>query len=281
MCGRCRHVFNAFQSLSRTAESPADPPIADAMPAVSETPVAEIAHAAVPLIPLPTGTKTPDNTQDGISPTAAIATEMPAIVPPTPNVVSPAQPAIMLPDPPAAAATGRNPLLKQDKANNGRAGAGTGWWVSGVVLLSLTLGAQTAFYFRTEILSQFPEWRPLLSQWCERAGCSLPGGRDAAKFEIVTSDLVEASGKKERIQLTAILVNRSERRQDLPSIQLKLTDHANQVVASRNLHASDYLGRKIDNDDGLASNAELYVNLNLDVANKPLASGYGLAIFFP
>ena len=67
----------------------------------------------------------------------------------------------------------------------------------------------------------------------------------------------------------------------MPSLELRLTDNANQVVASRLLHPSDYLGRAPAKEEGLVPNAELYVNLNLELSNKPLASGYGLIVFYP
>lgn len=273
MCGRCRHVFNAFQSLARTAVSSAEPMVADEAPPPSVPPVESFADARDARTPLSTVALETTGSEHILPRTEDTA---PAAL----ITVNIAKPGIILPDPPEVSTTGNNLLLKERKARSST-GVRTGWWVSGVVLLTLTLAAQSAYYFRTTLLTHFPQWRPLLSHWCESAGCTLSWGRDAAKFEIVTSDLVEASGKTGRIQLTAILVNRSDRRQDLPSLQLKLTDHANQVVASRILNPSDYLGRKIDKDDGLASNVELYVNLNLDIANKPLASGYGLAIFFP
>ena len=83
--------------------------------------------------------------------------------------------------------------------------------------------------------------------------------------------------------LTAILANRGKSKQDLPSLELRLTDTANQVVVSRLLHPADYLGRAIAKDEGLVPNTELYVNvdLKLELNNKPPASGYGLIVFYP
>ena len=95
--------------------------------------------------------------------------------------------------------------------------------------------------------------------------------------------MIEAPGKPGRILLTAILVNRGKTKQDLPSLELRLTDNANQVVVSRLLHPADYLGRTINKDEALAPNTELYVNidLKLELSSKPPASGYGLIVFYP
>jgi hypothetical protein len=149
------------------------------------------------------------------------------------------------------------------------------------LLLFLTLLVAAIYTLRTTLVSSYPQLRPVLNQVCDVAGCTISWGREDSAFEIVTSELVETPTKPGRILLTATLVNRSKTKQDLPSLELRLTDNANQIVASRALHPRDYLGRTVAKDEGLAPGAELYVNLNLEVGNKSLASGYGLLPFFP
>jgi len=145
------------------------------------------------------------------------------------------------------------------------------------------LVAQAAYAFRTTLVSAYPQLRPTASEICEFAGCLLSWGRDEAALKIEASELIEAPGKPGRILLTAILVNRGKTKQDLPSLELRLTDNANQVVVSRLLHPGDYLGRTINKDEALLPNTELYVNvdLKLEPTNRPPASGYGLIVFYP
>lgn len=309
MCGRCRQVFNAFQSLSRVEEPVethvahlqevvAEDAISDEIPALvpANNPVTELVadplflreeplplHAAFsasepPPRALPPITA-PPNLEPGSYADNPSSHENSANKPPVVRLraveVARIEPAIDLSD-------DENPLLTaiptsrdQPPATISRA------WSVGVLVLFVGLLAQATYAFRTTLVSTYPQLRPTLGQLCDVVGCSLSWGRDETAFEIIGSELIETPGKPGRILLTATLVNRSKNKQDLPSLELRLTDNANQIVVGRTLHPRDYLGRAIAKDEGLAPGAELYVNLNLEVSNKPLASGYGLLPFFP
>ena len=92
--------------------------------------------------------------------------------------------------------------------------------------------------------------------------------------------MIETPGKAGRILLTATLANRGLMPQDLPLLELKLTDNANQVILSRVLRPDEYMGRKPGRDENLAPNVELYVNLSLELVTKAQASGYGVRAFY-
>ncbi len=309
MCGRCRQVFNGFQSLSRV-EEPVETQVANLQEVVAEGAISDEMPAPVPAKdpatepvadplflreePLPlhaafSASEPPPRTPPPIiaeqnfslgnyvanpSSDGNIANKH-AVVHPRAIEAARIEPAIDLSD-------DENPLLIAMPASRDRPPPTVSRaWSVGVCILFLGLLAQATYAFRTTLVSSYPQLRPTLSQLCDVAGCSLSWGRDETAFEIIGSELIETPGKPGRILLTATLINRSKNKQDLPSLELRLTDNANQIVVSRSLHPRDYLGRAIAKDEGLASGAELYVNLNLEVSNKPLASGYGLLPFFP
>ena len=311
MCGRCRHVFNAFQSLSRLEETdggaaseselaPAQPsssviaqktasaqtsllaPVDDHLFLRSEPqPPTDMFSGAKPFPspPEPAATQATISVQEerlaqdvqvnvGEAQTFSISDLEPFEAPRIP-------PAIDL-------SSASNPLLVEaPPAKSSPAKASSVGWLAGAFLLSLGAAVQLTFLFRTTLATAYPELRPPLIQMCEIAKCSIPWGREAAQFEIVGSELIEAPGKPGRILLTATLINRAKVKQDLPSLDLKLTDNANQVVVGRALHPSDYLGRVIEKNEGLAANAEMYMSLTLEVSGKQTASGYGLLPFYP
>ncbi len=309
MCGRCRQVFNAFQSLSRV-EEPVETHVANLQEVVAEGAISDEMPAPVPAnIPAKEPVADPLFLREEPLPLHAAfsVSEPPLRAPPpftaqqsfssgnnadippsdensankTPVVhhrmveVARIEPAIDLSD-------DENPLLTAIPTNRDPSPpAISRAWGVGVFILFVSLLAQATYAFRTTLVSSYPQLRPTLSQLCDVAGCSLSWGRDETAFEIIGSELIETPGKPGRILLTATLVNRSKNKQDLPSLELRLTDNANQIVVSRSLHPRDYLGRAIAKDEGLASGAELYINLNLEVSNNPLASGYGLLPFFP
>lgn len=315
MCGRCRQVFNAFQSLSRVEE-----PIAVDAASLQEAVAEDAPHDLGPPIYAPPAPfsaigATPDLGVDSLFlreeplalPAAFSASEpwrrapIRSAAPPEASVrgsadsvpgdqhvtkgvsVSHLQAPEAPPVEPAIDLTYEvNPLLV-GATQSGVAPERTTSraWSFGAFALFVTLLAQASYAFRTTIVSSYPQLRPTGNWFCELAGCSLSWGRDEAALKIEASELIEAPGKPGRILLTAILVNRGKTKQDMPSLELRLTDNANQVVVSRLLHPADYLGRPLAKDEGLVPNTELYVNLNLELSNKPLASGYGLIVFYP
>ncbi len=312
MCGRCRQVFNAFQSLSRVEETvdlPVDHtrvplPKSGQHAPESDTPSTVLAVDSVALpvddpiflreepSPLPAAFS-------ALGPLSAV----PAVVAPTQSAFAVSEVEIppfhksrvekiatlrgqthhlALDAPGIDLSVEGNPLLVDAQINAGTSiEEPSRAWRFGVFLLLVCLLAQAAYAFRTTIVSSYPQLRPSFGQLCELVGCSISWGRDEAAFEIVASDLIEAPGKPGRILLTAIVVNRGKTKQDMPSLELRLTDNANQVVVSRVLHPVDYLGRAMTKDEGLVPNTDLYVNLNLEIGNRPLASGYGLRPFYP
>ena len=336
MCGRCRQVFNAFQSLTRVEDSinapvvnmqevaapaveavttrpnpdvletffaaetrienepatvnenaadAATKPVADALFLREEPlalPAAFSANASLQrtsLIPdtpseIVVRSSTPPAQIAGDKPQQNAVAPAPAPVPGTAGDATPLEPAIDL-------SGAGNPLLIETAIYRGIPASPSRGWLLGAVILCVGLLAQGAYAFRTPLVATFPQLRPVVSQVCEFAGCSLSWGRDESALKIEASELIESPGKPGRILLTAVLVNHGKSKQDLPSLELKLTDNANQVVTSRLFNPSQYLGRVIAKDEGLMPNTELFVNLNLELGNKLLASGYGLVVYYP
>jgi predicted Zn finger-like uncharacterized protein len=285
MCGRCRNVFNAFQSLTRLPESedashelvpPATTEETSATPQMTDA--LFMRKEPAPLSLEFSQTDFDSDIRSSVAADAILSVD-----------VSPSHVATSLADAPMpraftgviAADTEDNPLLTPLPNERVRPGSpGSGWWLSGSVLLTLLLVAQAAFGYRSTITQSFPELRPAFMDLCSWAGCRLSWGRDDRVIGIEASDLIETPGKTGRILLTATVVNRGATRQDLPLLELKLTDNANQLILSRVLKPDEYLGRSPAKDESLAPNVEMYVNLSLSLPNKTQASGYGVRVFY-
>lgn len=315
MCGRCRHVFNAFQSLTRIIENED----AEFETALSAAPLIEEASPALTNSlflreePLPLsqdfshthfayGLRVDDSSPPSLSPSPPEAepTLGPELLP---ELLSEPgdfleEASSTLPTPPQSEqevqerVIGRdvpevlevpvdNPLLAPAPGFRPTRGADhTRRWAWGAVLLLVGLTVQAAFAFRSTIAQSYPSVRPSFLSVCEWVGCNLPWGRDDSAIRIEASDLIETPGKAGHILLTATLVNRSSTRQDLPALELKLTDSANQVILSRILQPQEYLGRIPAKDESLAPNVEMYVNLAIELTSKAQASGYGVRAFY-
>ena len=311
MCGRCRHVFNAFQSLSRVEDAvefhaasavettvtrapDSQPPTTILAPESTFEPIADrlflreesspkpAPYLASEALPQPAGVTTAPTEVFGESSSSYIPSDYNNAEEPRPSQRGMRD--TKLREPAIDLSSEYNPLLVEAPSSGAAPVTATSnMWRLGVFVLFIGLIAQTAYAFRTTLVSHYPQLRPTINELCELAGCTLSWGRDEAVLKIEASELIEAPGKPGRILLTAILVNRGKTKQDLPSLELRLTDNANQVVVSRLLNPADYLGRAISKDEGFVPNTELYVNvdLKLELTNKPPASGYGLIVFYP
>lgn len=309
MCGRCRQVFNAFQSLTRVEDPPEELAV---MPVHSPAPAAPISSASTVHVdesetvdPLllheesePSSRLLPPVAARAVADvsidTSASAAAHPAAesdedlsfglsnrsAPPV-TMTSAEMNAGVADALPSETSLADNPLLVKSGPYRTIRRSHVGWWASGAILLALGLALQATYAYRSLLAQNFPEARPLLAKACEWASCTLHWARDEAAIKIEASDLVETPGTVGRIQLTATLANRGRAQQDFPALELRLTDNGNQVVLSRVLTPAEYLGRAPGKDEGIAPGGEVYVNLHMQLATKLPASGYGVRAFYP
>ncbi len=289
MCGRCRHVFNAFESLKRDESPTITEDVYEVDAAPDAEPVPEVSVDPGPLsVPGPAWFATPE---PGVPPELAnvahhVSTktmESGAVVAvrqeetQSPPVLSHEVAAKTAPTKTLLEAS--NPLL-QKPAYNAKAPSTRGWSV-GVVAATLLLTLQTIYYFRSAIVQFYPQLRPQIVAACSLVGCTVPWGRSNEAIVVQTSELMEMPAQPGHALLTATLINKSSTRQDLPYLEVRLTDNANQVLVNRNLTPSQYLGRPVSGDESVAANAEVFVNLHLEISTKLTASGYALRPFYP
>jgi hypothetical protein len=142
--------------------------------------------------------------------------------------------------------------------------------------------AQAAYRYRTEVAVLLPEARPGLAWACRFLQCQIPLPRRPEQMSIDSSDL-QADGRSESvIVLNAVLHNRAAFPQEYPSLELTLTDEADQPVLRRVLAPADYLepDRVPLIGQGLPSGAEAALRVRLD-GSRSRAIGYRLYLFFP
>lgn len=262
MCGRCRHVFNSFESLQRIdstlGEAPVQPP--RAQPAAEREYTAE---APMLMESPPVRSEYPPPAIDlGGTPSvpAFLDASQPARAPEA-NTLSPYRNAPLLPK---EASTPPRQLR----------------WTVLTAIAALTLAAQVGFMWRSEIVSQYPVTRPFFESACQHLGCVIPWGRDAAALKVESSDLIEELGAKGRFLLTATIANRAAVVQDYPHIELSLTDTNNQTLARRVLPPEAYLSSAALRAEGMAPGASTPINVRVD-SQLVNAAGYNIELFFP
>lgn len=151
-------------------------------------------------------------------------------------------------------------------------------WVTGVAaLLLLTLG-QLLYIYRVELSILLPDMRPALVAGCELLECSLPLPHKPELLSIEASDLIPADN--DRLLLTATLKNRAPFNQELPNLELTLTDTRDAAMVRKVLTPADYLPADQETATGFPARSEIAVRLPLEALGVP-AVGYRLYLFYP
>jgi predicted Zn finger-like uncharacterized protein len=159
--------------------------------------------------------------------------------------------------------------------------ARTRLWSGLSVLLLLSVLVQTGFVFRTAILVNVPQAKPVYQQVCRWLSCEIGLPRLADQLNIDASDLqLIDPGKPNLVKLTALVRNRARVAVEYPAFELTLTNAREQVVARRVFVPAEYLAGDVQEDRGLPGRQELAVNLYLDTGALR-AAGYRIYLFYP
>lgn len=180
---------------------------------------------------------------------------------------------------PDAVDDGNAPVLYHPDFNPGSSGNPM-LWLGGSALLLLLLLAQGMIYFRDVIARDMPQFKSFLGAYCGLVGCRITLPRDADLITIESSDLKQFPERPNQITLAALLRNRAGYAQAYPTLELTLTDAADQAIVKRLIQPPEYVTDKTRIDQGIAPLAEVNVALRLETIDG-VAVGYRLFIFYP
>ncbi|GAA5783889.1 DUF3426 domain-containing protein [Chitiniphilus shinanonensis] len=153
-------------------------------------------------------------------------------------------------------------------------------WPPLTLLLLLALLAQTGLRYRNTLATDFPWLRAPLVQACDYVGCSMPLPRNATLLRSDYSELTYVPDHGNLIQLSASVRNLAPYTQALPTLELTLTDDAEQVVAKKRFTPAQYLAPDDKQRTELPPNDELRAFLQLDIGELS-STGYSLYWFYP
>ena len=146
-------------------------------------------------------------------------------------------------------------------------------------LLALAFAGQLTYHFRDLIAVRVPAARPILTELCRVAGCTVGAPQEIADLVIGSSDLQADPAHQGLLILTATVRNRSDIPLAYPYLELSLTDARDQVVVRRTLAPPEYAGGTADLGRGIPGNSEVTIKLFLD-ASATTQSGYRLYLFY-
>lgn len=273
-CGQCQHVFNALDTLI------------DALPGNTYLPVGEkmLASVAPPQhLPGEMTTGAPNSADDDREQTASTESMVFSESPAEENLVENSATESCTPNlPEQTASTASTDILLDDPFAELPSPATTRrWpWVAGSVLLLIALGMQAVVALRIPLAKSLPAAQPAIAVLCRIAHCTIRLPAQADLISIESSDLHSDPAKPGRLIVSATLKNRAAFSQQFPHLELTLTDIADKAILRKVLPPTAYLPPNIATANGMLSNADIAVNLLIDI--DPLtANGYRLYLFYP
>lgn len=155
-------------------------------------------------------------------------------------------------------------------------------WALSALIAAAALAGQLAYQYRTEFATLAPPLRPLLAAGCRFLDCEVRLPRRPDLLSIESSDLQTDARRESLVVLNAVIRNRAPFVQELPALELTLTDAADQPLVRRVLRPADYAQGLVAPapGPGLAPGAEAVLRLHLDTGGVR-ATGYRLYLFFP
>lgn len=183
------------------------------------------------------------------------------------------------PDPPESASVATafefGPIAATDPAKRARR-----WpWVLGSMLMLLALFAQAGYYYRSALVVLFPEAKPYAIALCARLDCDLPLPRRIEFMSIEASDLQADRISPNIMVLSATIKNRAVFGQQLPFLELTLTDAQDLPVVRRVLVPRDYVSDAANVQAGFAANSEIAIKVFIE-GSQVKATGYRLYLFY-
>jgi Protein of unknown function (DUF3426) len=155
-------------------------------------------------------------------------------------------------------------------------------WGLAALLALAALAGQLAFQYRTELATLVPQAKPYLREACAFLDCEVRLPRRPDLLSIESSDLQADKRGESLIVLNAVIRNRAPFVQELPSLELTLTDAEERAVVRRVLRPADYLPDRAREalEGGIAPGAETALRMHFDTGGVR-ATGYRLYLFYP
>jgi hypothetical protein len=176
-------------------------------------------------------------------------------------------------------------ILLSDLPNRQADRPGLPWWKTifyglAILVLTVVLMGQLAYFLRGELAAAVPETRPLLNALCRSLGCVVPLPKQLTRQAIVSSSLEHDAEQKSRVRLSFLLANRTGQTQAWPHVILTLSDVRESPVAQKAFPPQDYLPRNISVRAGFPAQSEQEARVDLDIGNLAAAS-YVVSIAYP
>ena len=135
----------------------------------------------------------------------------------------------------------------------------------GTLALLLLAGpvVQYMWFEPEDLLRRFPQARPVVEAFCERAGCLLPSSRDPAKIQLLSRAVRAHPDYEGALLVSATFSNNAPWPQPFPYMKFSLYNVNGLTIASRVFSPRDYLAGALAPGALLPSGQPVQVSLEM------------------
>jgi predicted Zn finger-like uncharacterized protein len=153
------------------------------------------------------------------------------------------------------------------------------WLILLSIIFAILAGLQTVYAMRTQLATEYPQFKPLLVQACAVLQCEISLPKNIDLLAIDDSDMQEDENHENVIKFSSMLINKANYAQSYPNIELTLTATDDQPVLRRLIKPSEYLKANTNEAAGLAAREEVRINLAINVKDLAVA-GYRVLVVY-
>lgn len=281
-CGRCMTVFDGAKGLATLPEeTPPGAPLPPAAESVTSS-AAETKTAILPDTALMRGTAAPAAPEPTPPLSVPAGFEFEPIEAPKASALQAVKPAAIATDAHSRVVSSSLSTIRGDESFMEQARSeprrGSRAWRVGSALMLFAVAGQTTYFYRSDLVANYPALKPAVEHICELLQCSAPLPQRPKLINIEASDLqILDPARPGVIQLTATLRNHAGYDVGYPAFDLVLTNTKEHTLARRIFLPEDYLDKGRDVTSGLPANAEVTVRLDLDTGELG-AAGFRLGL---
>ncbi|WP_020167122.1 MULTISPECIES: zinc-ribbon and DUF3426 domain-containing protein [Methylotenera] len=153
------------------------------------------------------------------------------------------------------------------------------WLIAINCLLLLAAILQSAYFLRSKIAADYPQFKPYLVQACEHLRCKIHLPQQLDLLSIDDSDMQESQIHQDVVDFSSLIINNSNHVQAYPNIELTLTDAEDKPVLRKLVKPQEYLQPTTDPAKGIGAHDEERIKLAINVHALSVA-GYRVLLTY-
>lgn len=154
------------------------------------------------------------------------------------------------------------------------------YWSIGALALFLLLLGQIVVFYGAELVRDAPFLRTTVSQLCRTLPCQRLAPTDMHRLDLIETQVTPHPRYDRALRVKATMVNRAERAQPYPLLEVTLIDSQGNVVARRAYPPREYLRKPESIAAGLPP--QVAVSVQLDITSPgPQANGFEILLLPP